>query len=58
MVMQRIYDADPQPGLPVRPGSLPPEIDPPIPVPNGLPKITSPNEQERYARTPIYDSLT
>ncbi|CAG8973730.1 hypothetical protein HYALB_00007678 [Hymenoscyphus albidus] len=53
-----IYDQSPPHDLPIRPGSLPPDSDPPLEIPNNLPKITSPNEQERFTKTPIYSSLT
>ncbi|KAI1080161.1 putative dimethylaniline monooxygenase [Whalleya microplaca] len=53
-----IYDPDPNPLPVLRPGDLPPDIDPPLEIPSGLPRITPPNRQERYAQTPIYDSLT
>ncbi|KAE9363620.1 FAD/NAD(P)-binding domain-containing protein [Stipitochalara longipes BDJ] len=53
-----IYDSSTPHKLPIKPGSLPPESDPSIPVPNDLPKITSPNKQERFTQTPIYSSLT
>lgn len=55
--MPRIYDGDPSP-LPLHPGKLPPETDPALQIPNELPKVTSPNQQERFHKTPIYDSLT
>lgn len=54
----RIYDADPQPGLPVFPGALPPDIDPPLEVPRRLPAMLPPSKQERHSKTPVYDSLT
>ncbi|TAQ89302.1 hypothetical protein B7494_g2385 [Chlorociboria aeruginascens] len=53
-----IHDSSPKTDLPLKVGALPPAIDPPLEIPNDLPKITSPNEQERFAQTPIYDSLT
>ncbi|ETS80858.1 hypothetical protein PFICI_08387 [Pestalotiopsis fici W106-1] len=53
-----IYDADPQPPLAVHPGALPVEIDPPLEVPSQLPAVLSPSKQERYSKTPVYDSLT
>ncbi|KUJ06461.1 FAD/NAD(P)-binding domain-containing protein [Mollisia scopiformis] len=53
-----IYDPDPKPDLPITPGSLPPDVDPRLEIPSSLPRITAPNQQERYAQTPIYDSLT
>ncbi|RFU25906.1 hypothetical protein B7463_g10431, partial [Scytalidium lignicola] len=53
-----IYDPDPTPELSIHPGSLPLEIDPPLEIPAELPKITAPNAQERFSKTPIYDSLT
>jgi hypothetical protein len=54
----RIYDSNTPHKLPLKPGSLPPESDPSIPVPDDLPKITSPDKQERFTQTPIYSSLT
>ncbi|KAI1378947.1 putative dimethylaniline monooxygenase [Hypoxylon crocopeplum] len=53
-----IFDSDPKPGLTIRPGGLPPDIDPPLEIPKELPQVTAPNQQERYAKTPIYNSLT
>ncbi|KAI1101505.1 putative dimethylaniline monooxygenase [Jackrogersella minutella] len=53
-----IFDSDPKPSLKVRPGKLPPDVDPPLEIPKGLPRITSPNQQERFTQTPIYNSLT
>ncbi|KAL1861337.1 hypothetical protein VTK73DRAFT_7138 [Phialemonium thermophilum] len=53
-----IYDANPQPELPVRPGSLPPDLDPPLEIPSNLPRVTAPDRQERFSKTPVYDSLT
>ncbi|KAI0121389.1 hypothetical protein BJ170DRAFT_644688 [Xylariales sp. AK1849] len=53
-----IHDPDPQPALPVHPGRLPPEIDPPLNIPNTLPCVVPPSQQERYAQTPVYESLT
>ena len=55
--ISRIYDPEPNP-IPLVPGYLPPDSDPPLGIPDGLPKITSPNEQERFDKTPIYNSLT
>ncbi|OAG34483.1 hypothetical protein AYO21_11349 [Fonsecaea monophora] len=54
----RIYDPDPGPRYKLLPGGIPPQIDPPLDIPDALPKMTPPNFQERYERTPIYDSLT
>jgi hypothetical protein len=54
----RIYDADPKPSLAVIPGALPPDIDPQLEIPHSLPLITSPNDRERFAQTPVYASLT
>ncbi|KAI0848154.1 FAD/NAD(P)-binding domain-containing protein [Daldinia vernicosa] len=53
-----IYDSDPKPALEVHPGKLPPDVDPPLEIPKELPQITQPNQQERFSKTPIYDSLT
>ncbi|KAF8856860.1 FAD/NAD(P)-binding domain-containing protein, partial [Acephala macrosclerotiorum] len=53
-----IYDRDPKPSLPILPGALPASVDPPLVIPSSLPRIISPNQQERFAQTPIYDSLT
>ncbi|KAL7621349.1 hypothetical protein AAE478_008670 [Parahypoxylon ruwenzoriense] len=53
-----VYDSDPKPSLEVRPGRLPPDIDPPLEIPTQLPQVTAPNQQERYSKTPIYSSLT
>jgi len=55
---QRIYDADPTPIPAVRSGRLPPDVDPPLKIPETLPRVTPPNQQERWTQTPIYDSLT
>ncbi|KFY99284.1 hypothetical protein V498_00867 [Pseudogymnoascus sp. VKM F-4517 (FW-2822)] len=53
-----IYDHSPPSNLPLRPGSLPLDLDTPLKIPKSLPKIIPPNMQERYTQTPIYDSLT
>ncbi|KAH6639926.1 hypothetical protein BKA67DRAFT_640032 [Truncatella angustata] len=53
-----IYDADPQPPLEVHPGALPTEIDPQLSLPGQLPAVLPPSRQERYSKTPVYDSLT
>ncbi|EXJ76958.1 hypothetical protein A1O3_10115 [Capronia epimyces CBS 606.96] len=53
-----IYDGDPRPALKIVPGALPPDIDRPLTIPDGLPKTTTPSSQERFERTPIYDELT
>ncbi|KAK1758171.1 FAD/NAD(P)-binding domain-protein [Echria macrotheca] len=53
-----IYDAEPPTRLPIHPGGLAPEIDPPLQIPTTLPHISPPNVQERYFQTPIYSSLT
>ncbi|KAL7801485.1 hypothetical protein V8C43DRAFT_271137 [Trichoderma afarasin] len=53
-----IYDPGVQPNVLVRPGALPAEIDPPLEIPQSLPTVTRPNQQERFSTTPIYDSLT
>ncbi|KAG5657756.1 hypothetical protein KAF25_007789 [Fusarium avenaceum] len=52
-----IYDADPQ-IPPIQPGGLPADIDKPLAVPENVPAIVPPNEQERYAHTPVYYNLT
>jgi hypothetical protein len=54
----RIYDPKAKPSHVITPGGLPPDIDPKLEIPSSLPKITSPNQQERFAQTPIYNSLT
>ncbi|KAJ9607679.1 hypothetical protein H2200_007757 [Cladophialophora chaetospira] len=55
----RIYDPDPGPGPKLTPGADPPETDPPLKIPDGpLPRTTAPSTQERFDRTPIYDTLT
>ncbi|KAI1392150.1 putative dimethylaniline monooxygenase [Hypoxylon trugodes] len=53
-----IFDPDPQPNLELRPGRFPPDVDPPLRIPDQLPRITAPNQQERFSKTPIYASLT
>jgi len=53
-----IFDPDPGPDFALHPGSLPTDIDPPLRIPEGLPKVAPPNGQERYSKTPIYTSLT
>ncbi|OTA95383.1 hypothetical protein M434DRAFT_208131 [Hypoxylon sp. CO27-5] len=53
-----IFDSDPKPDLKVQPGKLPPDIDPPLEIPNELPQVTAPNRRERFSKTPIYNSLT
>ncbi|KAI1617318.1 dimethylaniline monooxygenase (N-oxide forming) [Exophiala viscosa] len=52
-----IYDPGPK-ELPFVPGASPPDIDPPLTIPDTLPKTTAPSSQERFDRTPIYDDLT
>lgn len=54
----RIFDPSPGPELPIKPGKVPPEIDPPLGIPNELPRITAPSQQERFSQTPVYNSLT
>jgi cation diffusion facilitator CzcD-associated flavoprotein CzcO len=54
----RIFDPDPKPPLVISPGSLPQDIDLPLRKPMKLPATTYPNRQERFDKTPIYDSLT
>ncbi|KUL89853.1 hypothetical protein ZTR_02960 [Talaromyces verruculosus] len=53
-----IYDADPSPVTNPQPGKLPPDIDPPLRIPDALPRTTEPSLQERWDKTPIYDELT
>ncbi|KKA23327.1 Dimethylaniline monooxygenase [Rasamsonia emersonii CBS 393.64] len=53
-----IFDPDPNPLIVPQPGKLPPEIDPPLEIPQNLPATTPPSSQERYDRTPIYAELT
>ncbi|GFP55635.1 thiol-specific monooxygenase [Trichoderma asperellum] len=53
-----IYDAAVQPSLLGRPGATPSELDPPLAIPKNLPAVLPPNKQERFSKTPIYDSLT
>ncbi|KAI1206687.1 putative dimethylaniline monooxygenase [Annulohypoxylon truncatum] len=53
-----IFDPDPQPALKVEPGKLPPEVDPPLEIPQDLPRVTAPDRRERFSKTPIYNSLT
>ncbi|EXM18622.1 hypothetical protein FoTM2_014067 [Fusarium oxysporum f. sp. vasinfectum] len=52
-----IYDADPK-VAPIQPGGFPADIDKPLAIPENLPTVTPPNQQERYAHTPIYQNLT
>ncbi|KAJ4299268.1 hypothetical protein N0V90_004512 [Kalmusia sp. IMI 367209] len=52
-----IYDAEPT-NLPLYPGHLPPDTDPPLEIPEALPQITPPSQQHRWTQTPIYQSLT
>ncbi|RDI80939.1 hypothetical protein Vi05172_g9137 [Venturia inaequalis] len=53
-----IYDANTTPPLDISPGSLPTDIDPPLPLPRHFPAVTKPCAQERFEKTPVYDSLT
>ncbi|KAJ9156722.1 FAD/NAD(P)-binding domain-containing protein [Pleurostoma richardsiae] len=53
-----LFDPDPQPNLQIFPGKLPLETDPPLKIPPSLPQVTPPNTQERYSKTPVYNSLT
>ncbi|KAK3365326.1 hypothetical protein B0T24DRAFT_724191 [Lasiosphaeria ovina] len=53
-----IYDPDPSLGRLVYPGSLAPEIDPPLAIPDSLPRTAPRNQQQRFAQTPVYSSLT
>ncbi|KAH7141103.1 hypothetical protein EDB81DRAFT_692746 [Dactylonectria macrodidyma] len=52
-----IYDPEPH-VPPISPGGLPTDLDKPLEIPASLPAITTPNEQERFSHTPIYDNLT
>ncbi|POS73280.1 hypothetical protein DHEL01_v208326 [Diaporthe helianthi] len=54
----KIFDASPGPELPINPGKLPPQVDPPLQIPSQLPTVTAPVTQERYSKTPVYNSLT
>jgi hypothetical protein len=56
--LHRIFDPTVQPRLDVKPGSLPISADPPLEIPDELPRVTTPNKQDRFAYTPIYESLT
>lgn len=56
--LRRIYDSEPGPRLLIHPGGLPPDVDPPVVIPDRLPITTPPVQQERFSHTPIYDSLT
>lgn len=58
LTRSRIYDPDPQPPLAVYPGALPTKIDPPLKIPDHLPAVQPPSQQERYSKTPVYQSLT
>ncbi|KAJ6781221.1 hypothetical protein PWT90_08753 [Aphanocladium album] len=53
-----IHDTDPGPAIPVQPGKLPSEIDLHLDVPGNLPTTTSPDQTNRWATTPVYDSLS
>ncbi|KAL3427468.1 thiol-specific monooxygenase [Phlyctema vagabunda] len=53
-----IYDPAPSPGLEIHPGRLPTEVDLPLAIPDQLPTIEAPSRQERFEKTPVYDSLT
>ncbi|KAH8819831.1 dimethylaniline monooxygenase (N-oxide forming) [Xylogone sp. PMI_703] len=53
-----IYDPDPKPELAIHPGGLPLVTDQPLKIPDNLPKVLPPNTQERFSKTPIYESLT
>ena len=54
----RIYDADPAPPSRLYPGKNPPDIDPPLEIPERLPAAVPPSLQTRFDRTPIYEGLT
>lgn len=58
LIITRIFDPSPGPELPIQPGKVPPEIDPPLDIPNELPTITAPTQRERFSQTPVYNSLT
>ncbi|KAM0713485.1 hypothetical protein Q7P37_010447 [Cladosporium fusiforme] len=53
-----IYDDNPGSPLRPSPGCLPPDLDPPIEIPESLPSVTSPVLRERFQQTPIYSELT
>ncbi|PVH95770.1 putative dimethylaniline monooxygenase [Periconia macrospinosa] len=54
-----IYDADPKSPEQFFPGKLPPDVDPQLDIPRGdFPTFTTPTEQQRFDRTPIYSELT
>ncbi|EGX92605.1 dimethylaniline monooxygenase, putative [Cordyceps militaris CM01] len=53
-----IHDTDPGPVAPIEPGKLPSEIDLHLPIPPSLPTTTSPDKTNRWASTPVYDSLS
>ncbi|KAJ4984043.1 thiol-specific monooxygenase [Stagonosporopsis vannaccii] len=53
-----IYDPDPAPPSQLQPGKNPPDVDPPLRVPQTLPAAVAPTDQTRFDRTPIYDGLT
>lgn len=53
-----MHDPDPGTPLAIHPGGLPADVDPALDIPNELPKVKAPNKQERFTRTPIYNSLT
>ncbi|KAJ4145636.1 hypothetical protein LMH87_004482 [Akanthomyces muscarius] len=52
-----IHDPDPGPAAPVEPGKLPSEIDAHLDIPSNLPTTTLPDRTNRWATTPVYDSL-
>jgi hypothetical protein len=58
LLSARIYDESTKPHLPVKPGDLPAQSDPPLQIPSFLPATTAPNRQDRYLETPIYAGLT
>ncbi|KAI5457412.1 hypothetical protein BGZ63DRAFT_408153 [Mariannaea sp. PMI_226] len=53
-----IYDPDPSFKFDIKPGGLPPDVDPPLEIPRSLPRTAAPSKQERFTQTPIYESLT
>lgn len=56
MISDRIHDSDPG-SVPVPPGKLPMDIDQPLKVPTSLPTVLRPSQRQRWAQTPVYNSL-
>ncbi|KAF2170492.1 hypothetical protein M409DRAFT_64211 [Zasmidium cellare ATCC 36951] len=53
-----VWNFDPDPGhIPLKPGALPPTVDPAVSVPSKLPCTTPPLSQNRFDKTPVYDGL-